>query len=301
VANVEAETGQRQGAATAVHDTQASGGTAVRFGTPDSVGAGCGGQAPAKTGGGAWQCDWSDEFNGTTLDRTKWEAVDPDVPNDQGYGGLGSACFVDDDKHILVGGGNLTLRVTYEPVAVRCNNDGYEPRNFIGAQVWTHKKKAWTFGRFEMRAKFPKGKGFAPAFWMMAEENRYNDAHAEIDILEALTFEGSRAYATIWPDWTGDVQGNQCNIIPNYYDDFHLYTMEWGRGSFRISYDNKVCFETTSWTPPAPRVFPQPLDQPEFIILSHMTRGFATSAENDPDSTTIWPGDFVVDYVRVWK
>lgn len=301
----EAETGQAASPAGIVADTTASGGDAVRFTARQGGGTGC--QDLPKAGGGTWICSWSDEFDGSSIDTGKWTVVTDDTPGGYGWNLGGLSCMVDSPQNTFVGNGSLTIRGTRTTTPITCAepSGGTRTANYAGAQLWTRDKFSQTYGRYEMRAKLPSGRGFWPGFWTWPQEGRYNDAWAEIDIMEAYGYtDWIDVGATLHePVSGGDTRWCQNLIRPDVHNGFHTYRMDWTASGIAVYYDDQLCHDFT-WTPQSGLTFPQPFDQPMFLILD-LAVGFnwAPAGEAVPSvpRDTDLPGEMVVDYVRVWR
>ena len=99
-----------------------------------------------------WVLDWSDEFNGNSLDSAVWTA-------DLGSGGWGnSESQYYKAQNAVVAGGLLTITAKRETA-------GDAP--YTSARIQTSRKQSFTYGRFEMRAKLPATQGMWPAFWLL--------------------------------------------------------------------------------------------------------------------------------------
>ena len=75
-----------------------------------------------------------------------------------------------------------------------------EVASYTSGRISTQNKQTFTYGRFECRAKVPKGQGYLPAFWLMAnDENVYGQwpRCGEIDCMEVMGQETNKAYGTI--------------------------------------------------------------------------------------------------------
>jgi beta-glucanase (GH16 family) len=161
----------------------------------------------------------------------------------------------------------------------------------------------WTYGRIEMRAKMPIGQGLWPAFWMLPTDTRYGGwaASGEIDITEYLGHEPSRVHGTIHfgSQWPNSSSSGASYDLPGgtFHDDFHVFAIEWQRGEIRWYIDD-VHYETkTEWFSTA-GPFPAPFDVDFHILLNLAVGGNWPGA---PDSTTSFPQELVVDYVRVYQ
>jgi beta-glucanase (GH16 family) len=229
-----------------------------------------------------WKLVWADEFDGTTLDGAKWnlrngEARDVDL-----------GCNVDSPKNTFVGGGNLTLRALREPVAC-----GSQTRQFSQSYLDTMGKASWTYGRFEVRAKSPTtatgSTGLWPAFWLRPDDG----GNGEIDVTELPGGAGwyDKATASIFWDYTPVKQDVR---IPLNGDGWHTYATEWAAGALRWYIDGRLVWTRDPTTTPW---FDQAFHKPYNLRLNMQVGGWLGT----PDAATVFPADFLVDYVRVYQ
>ena len=111
---------------------------------------------------------WMDDFNGTSLDTSIWGYELGRIRgNEQQH-------YVDSKENVFVKDGNLTLKVTKRPEQYQYRNPfpGKDPRQIIynSGSVRTAGQKEFLYGRIEMRAKLPEGKGAFPAFWTLGAD-----------------------------------------------------------------------------------------------------------------------------------
>ncbi|MEB0303327.1 glycoside hydrolase family 16 protein, partial [Mucilaginibacter sp. 5C4] len=94
---------------------------------------------------------WSDEFNGSGLDGSKWniDNGNPNVNNEKEY--YSSA-------NVAVTGGNLVITAKNESM-------GGQP--YTSGKINTAGKFTVKYGRIEARIKLPAFQGSWPAFWML--------------------------------------------------------------------------------------------------------------------------------------
>src|SRR5690606_27836626 len=115
----------------------------------------CGSTTYKKTNGSKYQCSFSDDFSGSSLDRNKW------VVQQTGLSGhsLGGDCWVDDPDNIKVSGGTLKLTSRQESSTFTCKSPyGDFSTVYTSGSVSTRGKFSQTYGRYEFRAKFPDAK-----------------------------------------------------------------------------------------------------------------------------------------------
>ena len=170
-----------------------------------------------------YQLVWADEFNGSSLDLTKWQPeIGTGCPNLCGWGNNELQYYR--AENATVGGGQLTITARQQ---------SFGGASYTSARLRTKNQGDWTYGRFEMRAKLPVGQGIWPAFWMLPTDNVYGTwaASGEIDIMEYVGQDPDRVLGTLhygapWPDnvYTGDDY-----VLPtgNFDDDFHVFAIEW--------------------------------------------------------------------------
>ena len=254
-----------------------------------------------KSSAGDWVCTFSDDFDGSTLDSTKWVAQRTDW---SGYTSGLDACFVDTPDNISVSGGALHLTARKEAAPFTCK-DGYGDfrTQYTSGMVSTYDRFSQTYGRFEIRAKVSSARvpGLQTSFWLWpVDANRYGawPGSGEMDIAELYSQYADRAipyihYTSATPD--PNVTNTSC-VIGNP-EDFHTYALEWTPGQLKVIYDGNTCLIDT-WDPATPLVKPAPFNQPFFVVLTQAL-GIGTN-ELDP-ATTPLPATTVVDYVRVWQ
>ena len=233
-----------------------------------------------------WRLAWSDEFDGTSVDATKWN-----VRNDT-HLDYDLACVTDNPRNVFVADGLLTLRTLKETAAC-----GSRTRGYTDAYLDTIGKASFTYGRFEIRAKSPNGPmnstGLWPAFWLRPDDGGVG----ELDVVE---LPGGTAYyqaatQSIFHDYT-PVKQDHHHALPTGYpgDGFHTYTVEWAPGLIRWFIDGRrVWSRDLTTTPWLDQAFGRPFN----LRLNTQTGGWLGA----PDDATALPADFQVDYVRVWR
>jgi beta-glucanase (GH16 family) len=253
---------------------------------------GCGGVAVRVPGGGVWHCTFDDEFSGDRINRNVWH-----VTRTMEYGfHSGPECYVDDDRHVHVGGGLLTLTAT------RGNTCPVTGEAYESGAVASYTGFSQRYGRFAIRAELPDTTSVQPALWMYPRTTSYGPwpDSGEIDIAEVVGTGSSDA----WPhvhyrgaDGQETHPGTSCRLAA-VASRFHTYVVDWTANEIRFSYDGRTCFRVTDWQPAAPLAKPQPFDQPFFVELE-LALGTGVGAAL-PSASTVLPTSMTIDWVRVW-
>jgi beta-glucanase (GH16 family) len=248
----------------------------------------------AKSSGGTWSCSFVDNFDGTSLDTTKWVYQDTALT---GFT-VSATCFRP-GQNVQVRGGVLRLLVTKSATPRTCKSPvGDFSTPYQGADISTWGKFSQTYGRFEARVKFPsyRGAGLHSGFWLNPQDSAYGawPNSGEVNIAEFFSVWADRAFPTLhYPGSTVNDTGIDCMI--GSLDVFHTYAVEWSSTKMTFSLDGKACF-TRSWVPSSPLVAPQPFDKRFYVSLTAIAGGGA----NAPTSATPFPATTAVDYVKVW-
>ena len=182
-------------------------------------------------------------------------------------------------------------------------------KSYTSGRISTQNLKTFTYGRFEVKAKVPKGQGYLPAFWLMAnDENVYGQwpRCGEIDCMEVMGQDTKKLYGTIhYGNPHAESQGTYTikDGEKSFSDDFHTFTCDWEPGKITWYVDGKKYHEESNWHSTTEGqgtlTYPAPFDQPFYIILNLAVGG---SWVGNPNETTNFKNNpFVVDYVRVYQ
>lgn len=242
-----------------------------------------------------YQLVWSDEFEGSELDLSKWEYMTGDgtaygLPS--GWGNNELQWYRPDN--VTVENGHLVITAKKET---------YSGKNYTSARIRTINKGNWKYGRFEFRIKLPFGKGIWSAIWMMPTDNVYGGwaASGEIDIVEHLGHEPNKVHGTL--HYGGPWPQNTHSGVPNtlqegtFADDFHLFALEWEEGIIKWFVDDSLYQIQTSWYSTNGEL-PAPFDRRFHLLINVAVGG---NWPGNPDATTTFPQMLEVDYVRVYQ
>lgn len=253
-----------------------------------------------------WELVWSDEFDGDELDSGKWN---PDIwpprkvnDEDQAYTGR--------EKNIRVEEGMLVIEA---------HREDYEGAKYTSGRVHSAGKGDFLYGRFEVRAKLPRGQGTWAAIWMLPSDpykyattcdegedwqgSQTCDAwpnSGEIDIMEHVGYQMGHIHGTVhneayyWVKWE---QRKGRILIDDAADAFHVYALEWTPERIDVFVDDSHYFtyvnEGTGWNA-------WPYDEAFHLILN-VAVGGAWGRTGGPIDDAIFPQRMLVDYARVYR
>jgi len=233
-----------------------------------------------------WTLAWSDEFDGSALDRSKWL---PETGG-HGWGNNEMQYYTARPQNLRVEDGNLVIEARKEK---------YEGKDYTSARIKTAGLKETLYGRYEARIKVPKGQGIWPAFWMLGADIKQAGwpQSGEIDIMEIIGKEPANTYGTLHgPGYSGEHAFSRANALDGaeYGDDFHVFAVEWEPNRIRWYRDGVHFHTATPQTVKGAWVF----EHPFFVLLNLAVGGYWPGY---PDASTPFPRQMLVDYVRVYQ
>jgi beta-glucanase (GH16 family) len=245
------------------------------------------------------QLIWSDEFNqplGSGPDPTKW-SYDLGIGNPPGWGNDELETYTNSRSNsLIVSDANATDGKALAIRAQAANG------SYTSARIQTGSTFSFTYGRLEARAKVPSGVGCWPAFWALGSDNATVGwpACGEIDVMEWVGQTPSHIKGSLHA--TGYSGGNSLNadsVLPNnasYSDAYHVFAVDWYADQIIFSMDG-VVYETRKKSD-IPAGSSWPFNAPFLIILNFAVGG---DWPGPPNSSTVFPQDYRVDYVRVYS
>jgi len=233
---------------------------------------------------------WNDEFSGTTLDLTAWNQ---EIGN--GSGGWGNhelEYYTNSLKNTFLSNGNLIIEARNEALV------GY---NYSSGRMTTQNKKNFKFGRIDIRAKLPVGKGIWPALWMLGANITSVSwpACGEIDIMELIGTYPGRVFGTMhWKNAAGThaSKGEPFNLPSgDFSQQFHVYSIVWAQDIIKWYVDDQLGLTVTLADAGAANY---PFNADQFFLFNVAVGG---DWPGSPDATTPFPQRMFVDYVRVFQ
>ncbi|WP_379128490.1 carbohydrate binding domain-containing protein [Paenibacillus sp. sgz500958] len=249
-----------------------------------------------------WTLKWSDEFNGQSLDPAKWDFDLGIGSGGDGWGNNELEYYTNRPENVKLENGNLVITGRKEA-------EKYMGSDYTSSRLVTRGKYAQKYGKIEVRASLPSGKGIWPAIWMLPENYEYGTwaSSGEIDIMEAWGSKPDRVagtlhYGSVWPD---NVNTGKQYLFENgsTIEDYHTYAIEWEPGEIRWYVDGKLYSTQNDWysvslNQPADNAYPAPFDK-EFHLLLNLAIG--GNFDGNPDASTVFPKTMKVDYVRMYE
>jgi beta-glucanase (GH16 family) len=249
---------------------------------------------------------WSDEFDKDgSPDPAKWTYEEGFVRNEESQFYTKAR-----SKNARVENGHLIIEAHKEKfpnprfdsnASKRRWKQSREFADYTSASVTTKGIASWTYGKIEVRAKLPEGRGVWPAIWMLGTNIGEVGwpACGELDIMEFVGYEPDAVHFNVhtkdYNHAIGKGRGKRVSL-PNAPAEWHVYTLDWTPEKLVFLLDGKPAYTLKndgtgkgSW----------PFDDPEYLILNLAIGGAWGGREGIDDS--IFPQKFLIDYVRVFQ
>lgn len=231
---------------------------------------------------------FSDDFDGTSLDLTKWNKETGYAPNQE------KQYYTDSPNNIRVENGNLILTARKEQAVSN--------RNYTSGRINTKGKGFLKYGKIEARISVPSGAGTWPAFWMMSENNEYGTwpNSGEIDIMEHIGSDPRMISHAVHTANKNGTKGN--NWYRRIYQDnvennFHVYSLIWGQDEMQFIVDDIV--STTLYRNFTEDYHGWPFNIDYHVILNLAMGGTMGGVIDDNIFSN--PVEMKVDYVRIYQ
>lgn len=237
-----------------------------------------------------WKLCWSDEFNYQGLpDPAKWSYEEGFIRNHE--------------SQYYTRGRLENARVENGMLVIECRKEHFKPANhdaveYTSASINTRNKESWQYGRIEMRAKLPEGKGVWPALWMLGTNISQVGwpACGEIDIMESVGKDPDKVFGTLHYKAKGKHEQDGTHFpFDKPYADFHIYAVEWYPDRIDFYFDGTKYH--TVLTDKVGQGADNPFRKPHYLLLN-----FALGGDwgGDIDDSKL-PQKYLIDYVRVYQ
>ncbi|MBK5278131.1 MAG: glycoside hydrolase family 16 protein [Bacteroidia bacterium] len=238
---------------------------------------------------------WSDEFNTTGQpDTSRWNYdLGDGCPNVCGWGNNELEYYTKDSKNV---------RIENDMLIIEAHKDSVCGKAFTSTRLVSKFKGDWLYGRIEVKARLPKGKGTWPAIWMLSTDWKYGGwpASGEIDIMEHVGYDAGVIHGTIHTEAYNHVNQTQKEgkiIIADAQNAFHVYALDWGKNTMDFYVDDKLYHSVKRGAYDTYKEWP--FDQRFHLIMNVAVGGNWGGAQGIDDA--IWPQKLEVDYVRVYQ
>jgi len=233
---------------------------------------------------------WADEFDGPSINGEYWNfELGDGCPNLCGWGNNELQQYSDVENNVKIENGKL--------IVTAIKKEGYD--EYTSARIITKGKKEFTFGRIDIRARLPFGRGIWPAIWMLGSniDQVGWPVCGEIDIMELVGHEPSVTHGTAHYDVNGwQSKGTSYYLSGNetFADEFHIFSILWEKNNIKWYVDYNPFFELSVESVGST----YPFNSSFFFILNVAVGG---NWPGDPDETTVFPQTMEVDYIRVFQ
>ncbi len=205
---------------------------------------------------------WTEEFGESdTLNADIWSFEEGDVRNNE--------------KQYYTKNRRENCRIENGKLILEARKEAFEGYDYTSASITTKNSKSFLYGRIEVKAKLPQGRGIWPAIWKKVHGNIHTQAYNH----NLETNKG--AYI----------------VCDSLHTDFHVFAIDWTPEKIDFFLDEQIYFSfrndnelnSDTW----------PFDQPQYLLINLAVGGF-WGGKQGIDST-IFPQKFEIDYVRYYK
>jgi len=231
---------------------------------------------------------WSDEFNGAGLpDSSQWTYEQGRVRNREAQFYTASRA-----ENARLENGHLVIE---------SRKERWQGADYTSGSSDLEGKREFLYGRIEVRAKLPKGRGTWPAIWMLGANMPKVGwpACGEIDIMEFVGHEPGVIHANIHTRAYNHVKktarGSRLQV-PDASTTFHVYAMEWTPEELVFFVDDRAYF---TFRNEGTGAAVWPFDKDHYLILN-LAIGGAWGGQQGIDLSA-YPQRFEIDYVRVFR
>ena len=231
---------------------------------------------------------WADEFDRDGRpDPTKWAfELGAKLRNNE------LSHYTDRVENARVRSGNLVIEARRE---------AYQGSAYTSASLNTRETHPFVYGRLEVRAKLPRGRGLWPAIWMLGwhNEKAWWPETGEIDLMEHIGAEPGSLYFTVHTLERNHMKKNPVQTalpVQAIYDDYHLYRLDWTPTEVVLFFDDR---EVLRHRKTAEGMAAWPFSNPMYLILNVAVGGDWGGMKGVDDA--VFPQRMLVDYVRIYK
>lgn len=246
-----------------------------------------------------WVLTWSDEFNGSSIDTSKW--IHDIGTGVNGWGNEELQYFTDSSSNSYIENGELVIEAKQE---------SFGGMDYTSARLKTEGLQSFRYGKLEARIKLPYGEGIWPAFWLLGDNYSSIDWPycGEIDIMEltggpedAILNRGdNKIHGNV--HWYGEAQEEPASLEERgehilasgiWADNYHIFSIEWDLSEIRWYVDGEQYHSVNISDEDELE-----LNRSHYLILNVAVGGYWPGFNID---TTVLPQKMYVDYVRYYE
>ena len=205
-------------------------------------------------------------------------------------------------------------------LVLEAHRTGVDDPAYTSGRVHSWGHRAFRYGRLDIRARVPEGRGVWPALWLLPDDPyRYattchSDARewqggdecdawpnsGEIDLMEHIGYEPRVVHGTVHTRDYYSRHGNQVGgaiVVPDLGEAFHTYSLVWREGALAMYVDGVRYFAyfddgdgSGQW----------PFDH-AFHIVMNLAVGGAWGAAHGPVEASAFPRKLEVDSLRLYE
>lgn len=233
---------------------------------------------------------WEDDFTGDAVNLDDWT-----FEIGTGNGGWGN------NELQYYRSENTTIEEN-DYLVIEARNEGFGGSDYTSSRIITEDKKEFQYGRVDIRAAMPEGRGLWPALWMLGENFRTTGwpMCGEMDIMELVGHQPGRSISTVHfgESFADRDSRGDSKVLPDgakFSEEFHVFSLIWEENDIQFLLDDEL---VNHITPADMGGQNYPFNQPFFFIFNVAVGG---NWPGDPDSSTSFPQRMIVDYVRVFQ
>ncbi len=233
--------------------------------------------------GQTWNLIWSDEFNGSAIDDSKW--THELGTGDWGWGNNELQYYTASTNNSFVSNSELHILAKEQVI---------NTSNYSSARIVTKDKFSFQYGKVEGRMKLPAGQGLWPAFWMLGQNISSVGwpQCGEIDIMEHVS---NNSYVNGTAHWNNNGHVYYGGLYNTNIADYHVYSIIWNASSIRYFVDGNIYYTQNILN----NVNSTEEFHNDFFFILNLAVG--GNWPGIPDASTVFPAEMVVDYVRVYQ
>ena len=239
--------------------------------------------------GSGFTLSWADEFDGSSLNTNYWTFE------------TGATGWGNNELQNYTNGANARIEDGKLILTAQKVDENQVAGSYTSTRIITKGKKEFTYGRMEIRAKLPRGRGIWPAIWMLGADISTVSwpACGEIDIMEYVGYQPNTVHATVHTTSGSGGNGNgSSKTLETAEEEFHIYGLFWTEKEM-VFYTDSPENVTHKYSPSTKTDENWPFYKPQYFILNVAVGGNWGGAQGIDNS--IFPQSMEIDYVRVYQ